>query len=304
MTFSIVARDPVDGTLGIGSQSHFFAVGSVVGRAEAGVGAVVSQAFANVDWPHEGLALLRAGATSQQVVEALTQADQMARFRQLAVMDATGETAAFTGESCVPSTGVAVGDGVIAVGNMLANDGVCDEMIRVFVSSGAGLAGRLLAGLAAGERAGGDARGSQSAFMQIVDDVRDDRPWRHVLLDIRVDDHQDPVGELARQMPIHDAFATIGTALFAPPMVIGDIGDGLDPADVAVMTAALAGASRVLGANREAELWRAVILDRSDDVDGARQAMADLIDNCPELSPFISGLAQVGIIGRSPDGAW
>lgn len=303
MTFSIIGRDAVDGTMGVGSQSHFFAVGSVVGRAEPGVGAVVSQAFANVDWSHEGLAMLRAGLDSREVVRELRSSDSLSAFRQLAVMDAAGEINAFTGGSCVPCADVVVGDGVVAVGNMLSSETTCMEMVSAYESSAGGLADRLLQALDAGERAGGDARGSQSAYLQIVDDVRSDRPWRHVQLDIRVDDHPDPVAELRRLLPIHGAFSVIGAALFAPPMVIGDMSGGIDPGEAAVMLAALEQASVTLGANREAEIWRAVILMRSGEIDAGRRALADLVEERPELASFIDGLGRVGIVGEASAGA-
>ncbi|MFE3200432.1 DUF1028 domain-containing protein [Embleya sp. NPDC059237] len=298
MTYSMVSFNPDDGSLGFASQSHFFAVGSVVGDAEAGVGVVVSQAFANTDWPHEGLALLRAGATPDDVLDTLTSADPQAEYRQAIVMDAGGRYACFAGTGCAPHTGVARGEGMAAVGNMLASDTVCTAMLATHRASTSTHADRLVAALLAGERAGGDARGSQSAVLKVVGPVRDERPWRHVLADIRVDDHADPVGELRRLLPVHDGFRAIGAALFAPPLVIGDA-SGIVADRARETIAALASAAIGLGANREADLWRAVVLLRSGRVDAGRALIDELSAGRPQLAEFARGLAQVGILPRS-----
>ncbi|MYS84921.1 DUF1028 domain-containing protein [Embleya scabrispora] len=300
MTYSIVSFHPHDGSLGFAAQSHFFAVGSVVGDAEAGVGVVVSQAFANTDWPHEGLSLLRAGATPDDVLATLIAGDPLADYRQAIVMDATGAYACFTGGGCAPHTGVARGQGVAAVGNMLASDDVCRAMVAAHgdSASGSAHASRLVSALLAGEDAGGDARGSQSAVVKVVDGVRGERPWRHVLADIRVDDHADPVGELRRLLPIHEGFRTIGAALFAPPLVIGDA-SGIAAAEAREMVRALAAAAAGLGGNPEADLWRAVILLRSGEVDAGGALLAELGAARPHLGEFARGLERVGILPKS-----
>ncbi|MFI6585247.1 DUF1028 domain-containing protein [Embleya sp. NPDC050493] len=309
MTYSIVSFHPHDGSLGFAAQSHFFAVGSVVGDAEAGVGVVVSQAFANTDWPHEGLSLLRAGATPDDVLEALIAGDPLADYRQAIVMDATGAYACFTGGSCAPHTGVARGEGVAAAGNMLASDEVCRAMVAAHDGHGepgdhgdpesaSTHARRLVRALLAGERAGGDARGSQSAVVKVVDGVRGERPWRHVLADIRVDDHADPVRELRRLLPVHEGFRTIGAALFAPPLVIGDP-SGIAAADAREMVEALTAAAAGLGGNSEADLWRAVILLRCGEFDAGGTLLAELTSARPQLREFARGLERVGILPRA-----
>ncbi|MEU0934989.1 DUF1028 domain-containing protein [Embleya sp. NPDC005971] len=301
MTYSIVGFHPHDGSLGFASQSHFFAVGSVVGDAEAGVGVVVSQAFANTDWPHEGLALLRAGATPDDVLRTLVAGDPLADYRQAIVMDATGAYACFTGGRCAPHTGVARGEGVAAVGNMLASDDVCRAMVAAHRDAASASASahtdRLVAALEAGERAGGDARGSQSAVVKVVDGVRGERPWRHVLADIRVDDHADPVRELRRLLPVHEGFRTIGAALFAPPLVIGDAA-GITAAEAHETVRALTAAGAGLGGNAEADLWRAVILLRCGEADAGRALLAELVADRPQLGEFARGLARVGILPK------
>ncbi|WP_331771814.1 DUF1028 domain-containing protein (plasmid) [Embleya sp. NBC_00888] len=296
MTYSIVSFDPHDGSLGFAAQSHFFAVGSVVGDAEAGVGVVVSQAFANTDWPHEGLAMLRAGAAPDDVLATLTASDPLADYRQAIVMDAGGGYACFTGDRCAPHAGVARGEGVAVAGNMLASDGVCAAVLTAaHHDPGTAHARRLVSALQAGERAGGDARGSQSAVLKVVNGVRGERPWRHVLADIRVDDHADPVGELRRLLPVHEGFRAIGAALFAPPLVIGDA-SRITAADARAMVEALAGVAPGLGANREADLWRAVILLRCGESAAGGALLAELTADRPQLGEFARGLQRIGIL--------
>lgn len=222
MTFSIIGIDRATGALGFASQSHFFGVGSVVGRAEAGTGVVVSQAFANIDWPHLGLDRLRTGQAPAQIVAELVAADPLAGYRQLLVMNAAGEHAAHTGVRCAPETSGAAGPDTLAAGNMLAAGDVADAMVAAEAESTGPLGHRLVRALAAAETAGGDARGSQSACLTVVGGERSATPWREVLADIRVDDHPDPIGELNRLLPVQEAFGVIGATLFAPPLVIGD----------------------------------------------------------------------------------
>lgn len=299
MTFSIVAFDPSDGSIGLASQSHFFAVGAVVGDAEAGVGAVVSQAFANTDWPHEGLAMLRDGASPDEVVKTLVAADPLADYRQLIVMDAAGVHATNTGVRCAPCTSTTVSDGVAAAGNMLTSEGVVPAMLVAFRESRGALSDKLLTALAAAERAGGEARGSQSAYLKVVSGQRSDRPWRNVLADLRVDDHVDPVEELIRIKTIHEAFSAIGGALFAAPLVIGDPTD-IVAAEAHRMIEDLAEAATLLDDNREADLWRAVIQIRSGDQRAGSALLSDLIAVRPQLSDFALGLEQVGILPAQP----
>ncbi|MGH3240610.1 MAG: DUF1028 domain-containing protein, partial [Spirillospora sp.] len=153
---------------------------------------------------------------------------------------------------------------------------------------------RLVRALAAAEAAGGDARGSQSACVTVVSGERSATPWREVLADVRVDDHPDPVGELERLLPVQEAFGLVGATLFAPPLVIGDRSGIETGADAA--SAALAEAAGKLGANREADLWRAVVLLRSGAADEGTRLLDELTAARPGLAGFVAGLARVGIL--------
>lgn len=296
MTFSVIGFDPRDGSLGFASQSHFFGVGAVVGRAEAGVGAVVSQAFANTDWPHLGLGLLREGGSPDEVVRLLVAGDALAEHRQLLVMDATGRSAAHHGRACAPAVSSAADATSVAGGNMLASVGVAPALLLGEAEPGdPPLVRRLVAALRAGEDAGGDVRGSQSAVVTVVSGRRTATPWREVLADLRVDDHPDPVAELERMLPVHEGFGAVGAALFAAPLVIGPRA-AIDPAQAAAMLDRLAAAEGLLGDNREAALWRAVVALRAGRTMLGRDVVADVLRDRPALGGFVDGLVEVGVL--------
>ena len=198
MTFSIVALDRVTGDLGVAVASKFLAVGAVVPWATAGVGAIATQALANVRYGPDGLAALAAGGSARSVVEALTAADPGAAQRQLGIVDADGGAATFSGAGCLPWAGGRTGDGYAVQGNILTSPDVVDAIVDAFARATGPLPDRLLAALLAGDRAGGDRRGRQSAALLVVRanggyGDGDDR-W----IDLRVDDHHDPVPELIR----------------------------------------------------------------------------------------------------------
>ncbi|HET7167909.1 MAG TPA: DUF1028 domain-containing protein [Candidatus Limnocylindrales bacterium] len=202
MTFSIVARDPDTGDLGVAVASKFLAVGAVVPWAKAGVGAIATQAWANVAYGPDGLTRLAGGADAASVVARLTGADAQADQRQLGIVDARGGAASHTGGACLTWAGGRTGAGVAVQGNILVGPTVVDDMLAAFVSSTGPLPGRLLTALAAGDAAGGDARGRQSAAILVVRagggySGGDDR-W----IDLRVDDHPAPVPELVRLLGI------------------------------------------------------------------------------------------------------
>jgi uncharacterized Ntn-hydrolase superfamily protein len=193
MTWSIIARNAASGRVGIAVATRFLAVGSLVPHIETGVGAVASQAFINPYYGPMGLALLRQGRSAAEVVDALTRDDAGRDNRQLHVMDQAGRFAAYTGAACIAWCGHDIRDMASIAGNMLAGPAVLAETIRSFeAQEDLPLSRRLLAAMRAGEAAGGDKRGRQSAALLIHD--TEDYP----LYDLRVDDHVDPLGELTR----------------------------------------------------------------------------------------------------------
>lgn len=202
MTFSIVARDPATGDLGVAVASKFLAVGAVVPWARAGVGAIATQALANARYGPDGLAKLAAGAAADRVLAELTSADDGRADRQAGIVDAHGGASTYTGPGCLTWAGGRTGDAVAVQGNILTGPGVVDAVLAAFERSDARFPDRLLDALLAGDRAGGDARGRQSAALLVVREGAgyggvDDR-W----LDLRVDDHPDPIPELHRIMRV------------------------------------------------------------------------------------------------------
>ncbi|UWG48441.1 N-terminal nucleophile hydrolase superfamily protein [Halanaeroarchaeum sp. HSR-CO] len=203
-TFSIVARDPDQEAVGIAVQSKFVSVGSVVPVAAADAGAIATQSFANVAYGPKGLDLLRDGYEASTVVERLIQADEEAPSRQLGIVSEDGSVAAFTGEECFEHASDRQGENYTVQGNILEGRETIDAMAETFEETAGGLPERLLAALHAGNDAGGDKRGEQSAAMYVAKpdggyDGKNDR-W----IDVRVDDHEHPIDELERVFRIYD----------------------------------------------------------------------------------------------------
>lgn len=224
MTFSIVARDESGSHWGVAVASKFLAAGAVVPSAAAGVGALATQAQANLTYRPEGLRMMAAGINAAEVLAALTSADDGRAMRQAGAVDATGASATFTGDDCMPWAGGVAEPGVAIQGNILTGPEVVDAMLAAWRESSPDLplARRLQAALVAGDRAGGDARGRQSAALLVVTEGGGYGGGSDVLIDLRVDDHADPVPELARLLDIHDLlFGTASTDDLLP--LDGDI---------------------------------------------------------------------------------
>jgi len=203
MTFSIVAHDPETKEWGVAVASKFLAVGSVVPWARAGAGAVATQSYANVTYGPDGLQAMEAGASADETIRNLTGADGERELRQVGMVDALGNAASFTGADCFDWAGGRTGEGFACQGNILVGPQVIDQMVRTFQSTAGELAARLLAALTAGDLAGGDRRGRQSAALLVVRDGGGYLAGSDVAVDLRVDDHPDPVAELGRLMDIH-----------------------------------------------------------------------------------------------------
>jgi uncharacterized Ntn-hydrolase superfamily protein len=216
MTFSIVgmATDPRTGNpaWGVAVASKFLAVGSAVPAAVAGVGAIATQANANVAWKGIGLSLLDEGATAGVAVQRMLEEDDQRDHRQVGLVDVEGGSASHTGESCFAWAGGWTGPGVAIQGNILAGPEVVDAMRVAWQGSeGEALARRLLAALAAGDDAGGDRRGRQSAALLVVSDGAGYAGLDDVAVDLRVDDHAEPVAELGRLLDLNDLYLTAST---------------------------------------------------------------------------------------------
>lgn len=197
-TFSILGYDPAAQEWGAAVQSKAFIVGGIVPWAQAGVGAVATQAWTNKSFGPRGLALLKRGQDPQQVIAELIGSDKQGARRQLAVMDAQGRTANYTGQECMPWAGGIAEPNVSVQGNILVSERVVTAMLAAFQKTPGKLAARLIAALEAGQRAGGDSRGQQSAALLVVREKSDVNSMGDVYVDLRVDDHKTPIAELRR----------------------------------------------------------------------------------------------------------
>jgi len=205
-TFSIVARDPGTGEIGVAVQSHWFAVGALVTWAEPGVGAVATQSFVDPAYGPLGLELMRAGKAAPDALRGLVATDGARDVRQVAMIDAQGNAGAFTGPKCIASAGQHVGEGYSVQANMMESEKIWPAMAKAFEEAKGDLAARMLAALDAAQAAGGDIRGRQSAAILVVSGKRTGMPWKERLFDLRVDDHPEPLAELRRLVTLQRAY--------------------------------------------------------------------------------------------------
>lgn len=205
-TFSIVAFDPETGELGVAVASKFLGVGSVVPWAKAGVGAVATQSWANPVYGMKGLELMDEGKTAEETMEILLKEDEEREVRQAGFVDAKGNSATFTGSACYSWAGGITGPNFACQGNILTGPDVVQKMAETFQNSTGDLANRLVKALKAGDEAGGDSRGKQSAALLVVKEKGGYGGITDRYIDLRVDDHQEPVVELSRLLKLHELY--------------------------------------------------------------------------------------------------
>jgi uncharacterized Ntn-hydrolase superfamily protein len=292
MTFTIIARNGATGEMGVASQSHFFAVGSLVGQSVPGAGVVASQAFADPSYITRGLAAMSRGENPETALSRLVEADPARDIRQIGMIASAGGASSYTGARCVGPAGAHEQDDVICMGNMLAAE-VWEPMYDAYRVTDGPLADRLLSALRAGQSAGGDVRGKQSAMLLVTRIEASDAPWNDVIVNLRVDDHPEPIEELARLLKLDAGYGSLGAALFSPAMVtsVDNSSHELARAD-----AALTHAYSVLRPNLEPLVWRAVIRVKSGRPEEARLDAAAAIASHPPYTDFIHNLGAAGII--------
>jgi len=205
-TYSIVARDPETGEMGVAVQSHYFSVGPIVPWAEAGVGAVATQSLVLVDYGPNGLDLMRQGKTAKEALDQLIAADEHNEGRQVAMVDAKGNVAAYTGPNCIPDAGHHTGAQYSVQANLMSNDTIWPAMAAAYEKAEGDLAERMMQALEAAEKAGGDIRGRQSAAILIVKAESTGKPWADRVMDLRVEDSDDPLKELRRLIRLRHAY--------------------------------------------------------------------------------------------------
>jgi len=258
-TFSIVARDENTGEMGVAVQSHWFSVGTVVAWAKSGVGAVATQSFVNPSYGPNGLKLMDEGLSADEALTKLINMDQGEAFRQVAFIDNTGKTAAHTGEKCVESALHIVHDNFSVQANMMLNDLVVPAMQYAFMKhNNLPLAERLVEVLKAAQAAGGDIRGKQSAALIIVNAEKVENVWEDKKVDLRVDDHKNPIQELERLLKVKRGYDW---------MNMGDI--AIEDNDIDAALKAYSKAEELLKGNTEVTYWKAISLWNADEKEQA-----------------------------------
>jgi uncharacterized Ntn-hydrolase superfamily protein len=288
-TFSIVARDPATGELGVAVQSHWFSVGSIVTWAEAGIGAVATQSFVDPSYGKLGLDLMRAGKSAPDALKALLAGDDGREVRQVAMIDAEGRVAAHTGAKDIPAAGHIVGKDYSVQANLMLNDKVWPAMSRAFEATKGDLAERMMAALDAAQEVGGDIRGKQSAALIVVTGKPTGKPWADRVFDLRVDDSADPLKELRRLVTLQRAYNHMNA---------GDL--AVEQRDNDRALAEYGAAAKLVPDNAEMVYWHAVALVNMGRVDESlplfRRVFA-MDKNWVTLTPR---LAKVGLIPDDP----
>jgi uncharacterized Ntn-hydrolase superfamily protein len=290
MTYSIVARDPATHALGVAVQSHYFSVGPIVPWARAGVGAVATQASVEVSHGPLGLELLAGGKSAEEALRALMASDAGAARRQVAIVDAQGRVAVHTGERCIAHAGHLASDGVCVQANMMERTGVPEAMLAAHASTSGELSERLLAALDAAEDAGGDIRGRQSAAILIVAGTGTGRPWLDRTLDLRVEDHPEPLVELRRLVRLGRAYRLADEAERAEASGDRALAEQLSRAALAL-------------APESAELafWAAVALASRGELVPARELLARAAASEPRWKELVRRLPGADMYALSPD---
>jgi uncharacterized Ntn-hydrolase superfamily protein len=283
VTYSIVARDPESGALGVAVQTCMFAVGAVVPWARAGVGAVASQAIGEPAYGHRCLDAIESGASAAEALERAQAADPAALLRQVGVVAVDGTVAAATGEWCIDHAGHVLGDGFAVQANMMASDRVWPAMADAFVASTEPFPRRLIAALDAAQAAGGDARGVMSAALVVVEGTRTD-PWAGRVVDLRVDRSDDPLAALRALLDASDAYQRFSHAVDA--LTAGDTSSSLSNVDAALA---------LLPDEENLLFLRAGALAARGDIDAARATMRVLVDHRPTWEIVVRSFAAKGL---------
>jgi uncharacterized Ntn-hydrolase superfamily protein len=286
-TYSIVARDPDTGEMGVAVQSHWFSVGSIVSWGEAGVGVVATQSFVNPAFGPDGLELLKSGMTASEVVDKLIAEDDGRDVRQLAILDVNGNVKSYTGAKCIPGAGNIVGENYSVQANLMLNELVPAAMSKAFEESTGNLADRMMAALFAAEKVGGDIRGKQSAAILVVKGESTGKVWEDRLIDLRVEDHPTPLEELSRLIKVHRAYNHMNA---------GDL--ALEHGDMKLAMEEYSAAEAMFPENEEMKFWQAVTLASNGDVEGSLPLFKEVFDkneNWRTLTPRLIPIGQLTV---------
>jgi uncharacterized Ntn-hydrolase superfamily protein len=288
-TYSIVARDPASGEMGVAVQSHWFSVGPSVPFAEAGVGAVATQSFVDPAYGPLGLALMRAGKTAPEALASLLASDAGREVRQVGMVDARGNVATHTGAKCIPAAGGQGGAQYAVQANLMEKATVWPAMARAFEAARGDLAARMLAALDAAEAEGGDIRGRQSAALVVVKAQASGRPWADRVFDLRVEDHPQPLAELRRLVEVARAYNHMNA---------GD--ECVTHKDWACAEREYGAAERLQPDNAEMAFWHGVALASNGRLEPARPLFARAFKADPRWRELVRRLPGVDQLPKDP----
>jgi len=284
-TYSIVARDPETSEMGVAVQSHYFSVGPIVPWAEPGVGAVATQAMVDVSYGALGLELMGKGKTAQQALKALLASDKNSSLRQVAMLDANGIITNHTGERCIPEAGHLNGKDYSVQANMMLNDRVWPSMAEAFEGGKGDLAERMLQSLEAAEEAGGDIRGKQSAAILIVRGEKPRKMWEGRIMDLRVEDHPEPLKELRRLVELHRAYQHASR---------GDL--AMEEKNGYKALSEFRAAERLAPRNEEIRFWHAVSLVNAGRIEDAVPMFKKVFERNENWAELVPRLSKVDML--------
>ena len=282
-TYSIVALDEKTGEFGVAVQSHWFSVGSIVPWAQAGVGAVATQSIAKVEYGPHGLNLMAQGLTANEALAKLIAEDEGAAVRQVGMVDARGNVASHTGEKCIAEAGFRIGENYTVQANIMEKNTVWDAMAEAFENSSGDLADRMMAAMEAAQAEGGDLRGKQSAAILIVSGEPTGIPWKDVQMELRIEDHPEPIKELKRLIQVHRAYEHAN---------LGDHYLELGETDKALEEYRLS--AEYYPENPELPFWTAVTLVTAGKLEMALPIFADVFARNPKLKKLVPRLVPSG----------
>ena len=284
-TYSIVAYDEETGELGVAVQSHWFSVGSLVPWAKAGVGAVATQSFVKVEYGPEGLLRMENGQSAQEALNGLISEDSGESVRQVAMIDVHGNVAAHTGSKCIYAAGHQIGKNYSVQANLMDKESVWPAMAKAFEASQGDLAEKMMIALEAAEKEGGDIRGKQSAAMLIVTGTPTGIPWKDIVMDLRVDDHAEPLNELRRLIRIHRAYRHANKGDYY-----------LENDDIENALIEYEKASQFYPQNPELPYWAAITMASKGNLDKALPIFLDVFKREPRLRTLTPRLVNSGLL--------
>jgi uncharacterized Ntn-hydrolase superfamily protein len=288
-TYSIVARDSVTGEMAVAVQSHWFSVGTAVSWGEAGVGVIATQSFTNKSFGMRGLELLKQGKTPQEALELLLKDDPGKAVRQVAILDSKGQVASHTGKGCIDAAGHTNGVNFSVQANMMLNDKVWPAMVQAWMSNQQlQLAERMIEVLKAGQAAGGDIRGKQSAVLMVFRGTKTDAPWDDKLLDLRVDDASEPIKEIDRLLKVHRAYEHMNNGdLYTEK---GDMENAMKEYNAAM---------KMFPGNLEMQYWTAITMANNKKVKEASAMLKKVYAKDANWLELTRRLPKVGLLNVS-----